>query len=77
MTRPFRNFIFIFIFMASGVFGLLQAQTILTDVAKRKLDPYDAVEKLTIEILGSNKRSSKHVTTSTRRQTPKRRKTRR
>jgi len=54
-----------------------QAQTILTDVAKRKLDPYDAVEKLTIEILESNKRSSKHVTTSTRRQTPKRRKTRR
>src|SRR5882724_432914 len=54
-----------------------QAQTILTDVAKRKLDPYDAVEKLTTEILGSNQRSSKHVTTSTRRQTAKRRKARR
>src|SRR5580704_4468943 len=54
-----------------------QAQTILTEVAKRKLDPQDAVEKLTKEILGSNQRSSKHVTTSTRRQTAKRRKTRR
>jgi LAO/AO transport system kinase len=54
-----------------------QAQTILTDVAKRKLDPRDAVEKLTKEILGSNQRSSKHVTTSTRRQTTKRRKVRR
>jgi LAO/AO transport system kinase len=54
-----------------------QAQTILTEVAKRKLDPQDAVEKLTKEILGSNQRSSKHVATSTRRQTAKRRKTRR
>jgi LAO/AO transport system kinase len=53
-----------------------RAQTVLTDVAKRKLDPHDAVEKLTTEILGSNKRSSKHVATSTRRQTAKRRKTR-
>jgi len=54
-----------------------QAQTILTDVAKRKLDPHDAVEKLTKEILGSHTRSSKHAATSTRRQTTKRRKTRR
>jgi GTPase len=29
-----------------------QAQTILADVAKRKLDPNDAVEKLSVEILG-------------------------
>ena len=54
-----------------------QAQTVLTDVAKRKLDPHDAVEKLTTEILGSTKRSSKHAATSTRQQTKKRRKTRR
>jgi LAO/AO transport system kinase len=32
-----------------------QAQSILTDVAKRKLDPYDAVEKLSQKILGSKK----------------------
>jgi LAO/AO transport system kinase len=38
-----------------------QAQTILTDVAKRKLDPYDAVEKLSQEILGSKNWSFKHV----------------
>jgi LAO/AO transport system kinase len=43
-----------------------QAQTILTNVAKRKLDPYDAVEKLSVKILGSNNRSSKHVTRSPR-----------
>ena len=54
-----------------------QAQTVLTDVAKRKLDPHDAVEKLTKEIFESHKRSSKHAATSTRRQTAKRRKTRR
>ena len=54
-----------------------RAQTVLTDVAKRKLDPHDAVEKLTNEILGSQKRSSKHAATSTRRQTAKRRKARR
>ncbi len=29
-----------------------QAQTILADVAKRKLDPYDAVQKLSVQILG-------------------------
>jgi LAO/AO transport system kinase len=32
-----------------------RAQTILTEVAQRKLDPFDAVQKLTEEILGSNK----------------------
>ncbi|MGH9591818.1 MAG: ArgK/MeaB family GTPase [Bryobacteraceae bacterium] len=41
-----------------------QAQTILTEVAKRKLDPYEAVEKLSVKVLGSNNRSSKHVTRS-------------
>ena|SRR5579859_1216753 len=41
-----------------------QAQSILTDVAKRKLDPYDAVKKLSQKILGSKNRSRKHVTTS-------------
>ena len=54
-----------------------RAQTILTDVAKRKLDPHEAVGILTKEIFGSNQRSSKHVATSTRRETVKRRKTRR
>ena len=43
-----------------------QAQTILTNVAKRKLDPYDAVQKLLVKILGSNNRSSKHVARSSR-----------
>ena len=43
-----------------------QSQTILTDVAKRKLDPYDAVEKLSQEILGSKNRSSKHVASHSR-----------
>ena len=43
-----------------------QSQTILTDVAKRKLDPYDAVEKLSQKILGSNNRSFKHVARSPR-----------
>jgi len=32
-----------------------QAQSILTDVAKRKLDPHDAVQKLSKVIWGSNK----------------------
>jgi LAO/AO transport system kinase len=32
-----------------------RAQTILTEVAQRKLDPFDAVQKLSEEILGSNK----------------------
>ena len=54
-----------------------QAQTILSNVAKRKLDPQDAVEKLTKEIFGSNQRSSEHATTSRSRQTTKRHKTRR
>ena len=66
--------------MAASILRALedpQAQTILTDVAKRKLDPYDAVEKLIKEILGCHKRSSKHAATSTRRQTKKRPKTRR
>ena len=43
-----------------------QAQTILTNVAKRKLDPYDAVQKLLVKILGGNNRSSKHVARSSR-----------
>jgi LAO/AO transport system kinase len=43
-----------------------QAQTILTNVAKRKLDPYDAVQKLLVKILGSKNRSSKHVARSPR-----------
>ena len=43
-----------------------QSQTILTNVAKRKLDPYDAVGKLSARILGSNNRSSKHVARSPR-----------
>ncbi len=32
-----------------------RAQTILTEVAQRKLDPFDAVQRLSEEILGSNK----------------------
>ena len=43
-----------------------QAQTILADVAKRKLDPNDAVQKLSEVIWGSNNRSSKHGTASPR-----------
>jgi LAO/AO transport system kinase len=43
-----------------------QAQTILAEVAKRKLDPYDAVQKLSGVILGSKNRSSKHVIASPR-----------
>jgi LAO/AO transport system kinase len=35
-----------------------QAQTILAEVAKRKLDPNDAVQKLSVEILGSKNRST-------------------
>jgi LAO/AO transport system kinase len=35
-----------------------QAQTILAEVAKRKLDPFDAVQKLSGVILGSKNRSS-------------------
>jgi LAO/AO transport system kinase len=54
-----------------------QAQTVLSDVAKRKLDPQDAVEKLTKEIFASQKRSSNNAATSSRRQTTKSRKTRR
>jgi LAO/AO transport system kinase len=54
-----------------------RAQTVLTDVAKRKLDPQDAVEKLIKEIFESQKRSSKNAATSSRRQTTGRRKTRR
>ncbi len=43
-----------------------QSQSILTNVAKRKLDPCDAVGKLLVRILGSNNRSSKHVAKSPR-----------
>jgi len=43
-----------------------QAQTILADVAKRKLDPNDAVQKLSVEIWGSKNRSSKHGIASPR-----------
>ncbi len=43
-----------------------QSQTILADVAKRKLDPYDAVQKLSGVIWGSKNRSSKHVIASPR-----------
>ena len=35
-----------------------RAQSILTDVAQRKLDPYDAVEQLSREVFGSQNRSS-------------------
>jgi LAO/AO transport system kinase len=54
-----------------------RSQTILTNVAARKLDPYDAVEELAQEIFKSNSRSSGHVTTDSRRQITSRRKTRR
>jgi LAO/AO transport system kinase len=43
-----------------------QSQTILGAVAKRKLDPYDAVQKLSEVILGSKNRSLKHVATNSR-----------
>jgi LAO/AO transport system kinase len=43
-----------------------QAQNILTAVAERKLDPYDAVQKLSERILGSKNRSHKHGTASRR-----------
>jgi LAO/AO transport system kinase len=43
-----------------------QSQTILTNVAKRKLDPYDAVGKLLVKVLGNNNRSSKHAAKSPR-----------
>ncbi len=43
-----------------------RAQTILAEVAKRKLDPYDAVQKLSGVILGSKNRSSKHGIASPR-----------
>jgi LAO/AO transport system kinase len=51
-----------------------QVQTVLSDVAKRKLDPQDAVEKLIKEIFESQKRSFKNAATSNRRQTTNRRK---
>jgi LAO/AO transport system kinase len=50
--------------MAASILRALeapQAQTILADVAKRKLDPNDAVQKLSEAILGSKNRSFKHV----------------
>jgi LAO/AO transport system kinase len=40
------------------VLEIPRAQNILTDVAQRKLDPYDAVEQLSREIFGSQNRSS-------------------
>ena len=43
-----------------------QSQTILSEVAKRKLDPYDAVEKLSVGFFGKNNRSFKHVARSPR-----------
>ncbi len=52
-----------------------RAQTILTNVAARKLDPYDAVEQLAKEIFKGNSRSSGHVTTGSRRQIKSRRQT--
>ncbi len=52
-----------------------RAQRILSDVAKRKLDPYDAVQKLANEIFSN--RSPSHVTTGSSRETTIRRKTRR
>jgi LAO/AO transport system kinase len=54
-----------------------RAQTILTNVAARKLDPYDAVEQLAKEIFKGNSRSSGHVTTGSRRQIKSRHKTQR
>ena len=55
--------------MAASILRTLEApraQTILAEVANRKLDPYDAVEKLSQEILGSKNRSTTHGTTSPR-----------
>ncbi|HTS17310.1 MAG TPA: methylmalonyl Co-A mutase-associated GTPase MeaB [Verrucomicrobiae bacterium] len=43
-----------------------QAQNILTAVAQRNLDPYDAVQKLSEGIWGSKNRSHKHGTASRR-----------
>jgi LAO/AO transport system kinase len=55
-----------------------RAQSVLTEVASRELDPYVAVEKLARQIFNSNDRSSNHVTTSSRRkETKSRSKTRR
>lgn len=54
-----------------------QAQAVLSDVARRKLDPYDAVSKLAQEIFNRTNRSSSHVTTSSRRTTKNNPKTRR
>lgn len=55
--------------MAASILRALEApraQTILAEVANRKLDPYDAVEKLSQEILASKNRSPKHGNTSPR-----------
>ena len=46
--------------------GASRPQTILSAVAKRKLDPYDAAQKLWVEILGSKNRSHKYVATNSR-----------
>jgi LAO/AO transport system kinase len=46
--------------------GASRSQTILSAVAKRKLDPYDAAQKLWVEILGSKNRSLKYVATNSR-----------
>jgi LAO/AO transport system kinase len=43
-----------------------RAQTILTDVARRKLDPFDAVEMLAKEISKAKKGSVNHANTSAR-----------
>jgi GTPase len=45
-----------------------RAQTILTNVAARKLAPYNAVEELALEIFKGNSRSSGHVTKGSRSQ---------
>lgn len=63
--------------MAASIFAGLEApraQRILSDVAKRKLDPSDAVQKLANEIFSN--RSTYHVTTSSSGKTATRRKTR-
>jgi LAO/AO transport system kinase len=52
-----------------------RAQSVLTDVARRKLDPCDAVEELARQIFNSNDRSRRHVTTSSGRKAPQDRKT--
>jgi LAO/AO transport system kinase len=48
-----------------------QAEVVLAQVANRKLDPSEAVEKLATEIFNSN-RSHHHGTTGPRRKTPRR-----